>query len=1635
MEAHQFLRAAGVTTALEAAAVGAATASLANAYEVQAYTSQRQAELLVKLFSPLQLVFNPQHVWAHPIQRVIHNYLEGVARRKAGPCLEVGAHPRSINDNRTVLHRCFLPPAGRDVQRWLSCPRRGQAGNMRRCALTGASPSDMTFCFSGFEKCRHYADTGLALYSLHDLHPTAVATAMRQHGMKRLLAVLHLPPEALLPQGVYVTSTYTARVMDDRLVVTYVGDTSAGYNHDRALLRKWIKTTRVGGCCAIVIERVRAIGCHFLLDIVAVDAVTPMPYTPYPDADVVYVRSLFSAAGKPGLLHSICSSARSTFHAVPVSIWDRLMLFGVTLDDDAFCCSRLMTYLRGISFKVVVGTQVANEGWTTDEYALTAVVVAAYLTICHQRWIRTQGISKGVKRLTKEHAQGFLSRLMKWLSLKLSPKKDGFIPGRQLEFYKLCQDWVSAGCYFDARVLCCDKQLTCKCLKARLKEKAADLRDGFRCFVKKGARCIGASFPGLCSCFLSPPDDDSVSVELYSPSEHPAGSVASERPLSPEPARPPAEGNAACAAPEMSKADRYEPKGVDNFIYKAIERALAIFRAKAKKSTTIPVEFNAMAHLAQWTSPIWIPIVPTVVMSPNPFYAASALTSQSSRRSASLYDALDALRASEIAALAEGDQDLAAELEDITMLSTRPQLLRFESCVDSGIGSPLTPTLPSFEAPAPPPAPECKPATSPPKPRARLIQTLPDGAKILCGNLFESSCDWLVNASNPDHIPGAGICGQFYNKFPTAFDQPWLMTEGLTVYTNTPRLIIHAVAPDYRAKRVRTIEQAYSETLSRLGTAAYPLLGAGIYKVPYADSIRAWLANHRPGDELYLTREVADWYEKNRGTSLIGTKTLIITPAKANTINLAMQKEASGPFGKFVGSAVVAPGAYQYKFTAGVPGSGKSSGIHRDDVDVVVVPTHQLRQQWHDRGFKVFTQHAAIRQVSGLRVVVDEAPSMPPHILTYIMSVASTVMLLGDPNQIPALDFDHTGLVEASKPTLEPTEWRLTSHRCPQDVCHLLAADYPGIKTTSKVVRSLVFDKAPPPEVQRIVFTQAAKAANPGSITVHESQGSDFNTTAVIVTNDARGLILSSRAHAIVALTRHSKRCYVVDQPGLLKEIGVSDAILSNFFLSQATQHFSRPAEVEKPDPGPASDESDLIPASCQHAALHQLAEVTGHRPTPVRAIVPPGPPVEQGKLYMPFRLEGRDEVTILALSDTVHCRMAAPTDRLAVLTTLVGRYAKKTKFWDSAVRPIRESLRKFIPTLSSVVPSTVELAEFVKAMSDKGQDGSLIVQLDLADRDATRITFFQKDCNKFTLDETVAHGKVGQGISAWAKTMVALFGVWFRAIEKAIVDALPDNVLYGDQFVIERFSALVEAANFRRVFENDFSEFDSTQNNFSLDLECTIMEECGMPGWMVNLYHLIRSAWVLQAPQEGLRGYWKKHSGEPGTLLWNTVWNMAVISHCYDFQDMAMAAFKGDDSVVCCSLYTTTGAAASLISGCGLKLKVNFNDVGSFAGLIVCPGVGVVKDVVRFVGRLTEKNWGPGEERMQELTEAVRDFLNSIKNSTNLVCMMNSMYYGFGQGLIMNLIGLLKTVAEGRASFTEIVSPILKLTNVGKQE
>nr|AST08162.1 polyprotein [Hepatitis E virus] len=1715
MEAHQFIKAPGITTAIEQAALAAANSALANAVVIRPFLSRTQTEILINLMQPRQLVFRPEVFWNHPIQRVIHNELEQYCRARAGRCLEVGAHPRSINDNPNILHRCFLRPAGRDVQRWYSAPTRGPAANCRRSALRGLPPVDRTYCFDGFSGCAFAAETGIALYSLHDMWPADVAEAMARHGMTRLYAVLHLPPEVLLPPGTYHTTSYLLIHDGSRAVVTYEGDTSAGYNHDVSTLRAWIRTTKIIGDHPLVIERVRAIGCHFVLLLTAAPEPSPMPYVPFPRSTEVFVRSIFGPGGSPSLFPSACST-KSTFHAVPVHIWDRLMLFGATLDDQAFCCSRLMTYLRGISYKVTVGTLVANEGWNASEDALTAVITAAYLTICHQRYLRTQAISKGMRRLEVEHAQKFITRLYSWLFEKSGRN---YIPGHQIQFYAQCRRWLSAGFHLDPRVLVFDESVHCRC------------RSFVRSVTKKVC-CFMRWLGQECTCFLEPaegllgdqghdneayegsevdpaepalPDISGIYTvhgrlltDLYRALNIPPDLAAQATRLSATVELVASQGRLECRTILGNKTFRtvvtdgaqLEANGPEQYVLSFDEahqcmgvgqyslayeltpgglqvkiscngldcvavfppgRAPGVGAAEVTAFCSALYRYNRAVQRHSLVGGLWLhpegllglfpPFSPGHFWeSANPFCGEGTLYTRTWSTSGF-----------------SSDFSPPEAVANIPPPSSAPHTQAPPEAGVQALPPPLETSGPTHLL-ADSPGPSIhKPPGRPLARNRRLLYTYPDGAKIYSGSLFESDCDWLVNASNPGHRPGGGLCHAFYQRFPQSFDHSkFIMRDGLAAYTLSPRPIIHAVAPDYRAAHnPKRLEAAYRETCSRLGTAAYPLLGSGIYQVPVGPSFDAWERNHRPGDELYLTEPATAWFEANRPARplipavsdmapaddpAVGAgpqpeaadgpelPALTITEDAARTANLALEIDSRTELGRACVGCAVSPGVVRYQFTAGVPGSGKSRSIQQGDVDVVVVPTRELRNSWRRRGFAAFTPHSAARVTGGRRVVIDEAPSLPPHLLLLHMQRAASVHLLGDPNQIPAIDFEHTGLVPAIRPELAPTSWWHVTHRCPADVCELVRGAYPKIQTTSRVLRSLFWGH--PPIGQKLVFTQAAKAANPGAITVHEAQGATFTETTVIATADARGLIQSSRAHAIVALTRHTEKCVIIDAPGLLREVGISDAIVSNFFLAGGEIGHHRPSVIPRGNPDRNLETLQAFPPSCQISAYHQLAEELGHRPAPVAAVLPPCPELEQGLLYMPQELTVSDSVLVFELTDIVHCRMAAPSQRKAVLSTLVGRYGRRSRLYEAAHSDVRESLTRFIAIIGPVQATTCELYELVEAMVEKGQDGSAVLELDLCNRILCLVTVTQKDCNKFPTGETIAHGRSCVGTSSRYKTFCALFRMGHRAIEKQVLALLPPNIFYGDAFEDSVFSAAVTGGGSSMVFENDFSEFDSTQNNFSLGLECVIMEESGMRQRLVRLYHLVRSAWILQAPKESLKGFWKKHSGEPGTLLWNTIWNMAVIAHCYEFRDFKAAAFKGNDSVVLCSDYRQSRFAAALVAGCGLKLKVDFRPIGLYAGVVVAPGLGTLPDVVRFAGRLSEKNWGPGPERAEQLRLAVCDFLRKLTNVAQVCVDVVSRVYGVSPGLVHNLIGMLQTIADGKAHYTETVKPVLDLTN-----
>nr|QTE76060.1 nonstructural protein [Bat hepatitis E virus] len=1562
MDASQWAAPKGQASAIEAAALAAIASSLDHAYVVTCYVSRQQAELLIEIASPMQLRFEPRSVWQHPVPRVLHNILERRARRRAGTgYLEIGAHPRSINDHPEVAHRCFLPPFGRDRQRWNDVPRRGLANCIRRGVLRGERLAD-GYCTLGFQNCLHHAEVGLGLYALHDMHPAEVACAMYRHGLHTLYLVLHLPVEALLPDGEYQSRLCTVLVRDGFLVVTYAGDTCAGYRHNQSVVVDWLKTTAVSGRHPVIIERVAHLGNHYLLCMTATKPQS-MPYRPCPEPDVVYLTDIFGPGTHPGPFSS--GSARAV--SVPRSIWRRLMLFGSTLDDEAFCCSRLMTYLRGISHRVTVGNVVANEGWAPSEDVLCVTITVAYLTLAHQRWLRTQAISRGIRRLTTEHAQGLFRRVLEWLTPCIQTAAVGF--------YKQLKHWISSGLCLDPSSLLFDSMCRCSCGldKAEGIERYVATPWGNLRYLDTTPKPISAIVPGELAVSVNVPTARLAVAVVEYPGLFVTDAYAEqlERDLW------------ACgitvlvnSRPLSYTPCQYRPVDAGEDVQLRADYKITGIRRRVTQHGCYELQ---KLQLGGWQA-----------------VASGQLSFCYTRGPYSL-------SVGEFTVHVRCFQDVQHRIDGIVVNAIQGlyRLIHPETQLIPEASNAVTVNVGSNNE------------------AWEVLQCFADGSRIVCGDLFKCEHHWLVNAANPDHLPGGGVCGVFAQRWPDLFPVSGRRV-GRAVYQLTPRPVIHAVAPDFRSRQdFRALERAYQETTVRSEPAAYPVLGSGIYRVPFQASVRAWMRHHCPGDWLVI--HPADLHRFVPVTE--DESALFITESMANSANriISMERE---PFNKYLQGLKVEPGVVRYRFIAGVPGAGKSTGIINTG-QYVVAPTKTLTKQWQARGFCAQTPHVGLVAVAGKDLIVDEAPAVPPHLLLLLMQKAAKVTLLGDPKQIPAIDFENTGLYSAVGLDLQPTEWRLETHRCPRDVVAVLQSDYPGWHTTSKVNRSLFWGL--PAAGQVLVFTQAAKNSNPGSITIHEAQGATFDQTTIIATVDARGLIASSRAHAVVALTRHTRECRVIDQGGLLAEIGLTDAMVTMHLANLAPDP---PSPVVAPVRDLVQfDAAPSLPPCHTDVAAALSAFAANHGPVEVAAVIPPAPPLEQGLLYFPDRLDGRDDVTVVRLSDVVHCRILAPSDRLSVISTLVGRYGKMTST-PSAEFNLRSGTRSFLADLAGVRPTELEVKELVEAMVSKGQTGELVLDLRSDDTECFRITFFQKDCNKFTLDEVVAHGKVGQGISAWPKTLCALFGPWFRAIEKRVVAQLPAGWFYGDLYTEADLHAhCIAVPPGTQVFENDFSEFDSTQNNVSLDFECQLLRETEMPEWMVRLYWLQRAYWTLVGPNTALRGCWKKHSGEPGTLLFNTIWNMVVVNACFTFNESVVHVYKGDDSMVLCRSFEQSGDAAHLITSCGLKLKQKFGPIGVFSHFICVPTQGIVRDLFRQWGRLTEKNFSDSD-RMEDLAAAAADFCQSVvaEGKEHLAITLNSMYYGQPEGFFEVLWGAIQKVARGEADLTTFRLPLVRL-------
>jgi len=143
-------------------------------------------------------------------------------------------------------------------------------------------------------------------------------------------------------------------------------------------------------------------------------------------------------------------------------------------------------------------------------------------------------------------------------------------------------------------------------------------------------------------------------------------------------------------------------------------------------------------------------------------------------------------------------------------------------------------------------------------------------------------------------------------------------------------------------------------------------------------------------------------------------------------------------------------------------------------------------------------------------------------------------------------------------------------------------------------------------------------------------------------------------------------------------------------------------------------------------------------------------------------------------------------------------------------------------------------------------------------------------------------------------------------------------------------------------------------------------------------------------------------HSGEPFTLVGNTLFGMFVIANALDFDSLAYAAFKGDDSALCGMNVRFNNDAMRWCKDRGLQLKDEYPTHMEFTGMLVTP-FGYFPDVVR--------------KSVKFLSTVFRDsthYYEAVKNlNADLACITSNEHAHYGAAALSHYY-----TEQGRTNF-----------------
>jgi hypothetical protein len=285
-------------------------------------------------------------------------------------------------------------------------------------------------------------------------------------------------------------------------------------------------------------------------------------------------------------------------------------------------------------------------------------------------------------------------------------------------------------------------------------------------------------------------------------------------------------------------------------------------------------------------------------------------------------------------------------------------------------------------------------------------------------------------------------------------------------------------------------------------------------------------------------------------------------------------------------------------------------------------------------------------------------------------------------------------------------------------------------------------------------------------------------------------------------------------------------------------------------------------------------------------------------------------------------------------------------------------------------------------------------------------ISFTMKKQHKHDITgEKICVFKAGQGVSAWFKVMNLYFSAYSRFLTESLFKSVKENVILAfnksDAEISDIFARYGNKYNDPEYknMDCDFSEMDKSHTKSMLDLEVELFMMQNVPIAVIQKYVHIRTKWNSLYMTKGgiakLTGHFMQHSGQPLTIVGNTLLNMAVMGMSYKFDNILYAAFKGDDSDIRASSFKKIDGMKTKISEeFGYKLKIQEPRVSEFIANIITP-YGFYPDVLRRTvkavtkGYESKREWEESNKNIKEVLSMVND-----QNKKWMGCQLAAVHY-----------------------------------------